>query len=303
MQRDEFLLLKQTYDEKYGLQPRNDFESIRKLHSIYSKVMGIEVISQEEKDGIGEYYRKIQKRNQPAYYWILDAIHITSRKSKERRIFRYMIKILKNWMNYGYGYVPSEEEAEITSYFEDVVGTSIPSDIRYIIGELMSSYGAVTVTRMIGELKDYSTPYAYMSLLRRLLEEREEEKIASPTERIQYPSKVILLTNNVTDATNNDVSQLKNTEAKDSKPKKETAIKFNNDNNKTKKQQRKLEAELIELYLKEMGYPVKIKEIFNMLETQGINVPQGSRDRLMKIYAEMIPNIIKCDRGTYKVEM
>lgn len=140
------------YSEKYG-KPKTDEDSIRQLCIIYRDLMNVVVLSKDVSDGIGEYFRVINHRGLPAFEWILEAIHVTSKKSQEKRNFKYIVGMLRQWLKYGFGHIPNAEETEIMEYFEETVGANISTEARGIIENLMGTYGAIKVTRMIGSLE------------------------------------------------------------------------------------------------------------------------------------------------------
>lgn len=152
VQRHTQSTLIEHYSEKYG-KPKTDEDSIRQLCIIYRDLMNVVVLSKDVSDGIGEYYRVINHRGLPAFEWILEAIHVTSKKSQEKRNFKYIVGMLRQWLKYGFGHIPNAEETEIMEYFEETIGANISAEARSIIENLMGTYGAIKVTRMIGSLE------------------------------------------------------------------------------------------------------------------------------------------------------
>ncbi|MGG3801230.1 hypothetical protein [Metabacillus fastidiosus] len=61
--------------------------------------------------------------------------------------------MLKNWIKYGFGHMPNQEEDEIVTYFEEVTGFEITYKARRVLQTLIGKYGVIKVTRMINELK------------------------------------------------------------------------------------------------------------------------------------------------------
>lgn len=152
VQRHTQSTLIEHYTEKYG-KPKTDEDSIRQLCIIYRDLMNVVVLSKDVSDGIGEYYRVINHRGLPAFEWVLEAIHVTSKKSQEKRNFKYIVGMLRQWLKYGFGHIPNAEETEIMEYFEEIIGDNISIDARSVIENLMGTYGAIKVTRMIGSLE------------------------------------------------------------------------------------------------------------------------------------------------------
>lgn len=144
--------LTEHYISKYG-RPDTDEEAVRQLCVIYRDLFDVVVLSKDVSDGIGEYYRLIKHRGLPAFEWMLEAIHVTSKKSQEKRNFKYIVGMLRQWLKYGFGHIPNAEESEIMDYFEETVGVAVSTEARSVIENLMGTYGAIKVTRMIGSLE------------------------------------------------------------------------------------------------------------------------------------------------------
>lgn len=152
MNNEQLLSMSEYYFEKYG-KPTDDNDAIYKLVTIYKELFG-EIPTQNVKDGISEYFRIIRNRELPAYLWILESLHVTSKKEKEKRNFPYCVGMLRTWMKYGFGHIPNQEEDEIISYFEEVTGFEVSYKSRKVLQTLMGKYGLIKVTRMINGLKD-----------------------------------------------------------------------------------------------------------------------------------------------------
>lgn len=176
-QRHTQATLIEHYAEKYGT-PANDEEAIKQLCIIYRELMNVVVMSKDVSDGIGEYYRLINHRDLPAFEWILEAIHVTSKKSQEKRNFKYIVGMLRQWLKYGFGHIPNSEEAEVIDYFEEVIGTGISAEARSVIENLMGRYGAIKVTRMIGSLdsSDLDISLVKANTLKNLIERKYSSK-------------------------------------------------------------------------------------------------------------------------------
>lgn len=152
MRQDQINSMTKHYHEKYGT-PTDDRDAIYKLTTIYKELFE-EVPAQDIKDGIAEYYRILENRELPAYLWIVECLHITSKKDKSKRTFRYCVGMLRSWMKYGFGHIPNQEEDELAEYFEEVTGFDMDYRARRILQTMMGKYGLVKVTRMISDLKD-----------------------------------------------------------------------------------------------------------------------------------------------------
>ena len=165
------------YADKYG-KPNNDEEAIKQLCIIYRVLMNVVVLSKDVSDGIGEYYRLINHRGLPAFEWILESIHVTSKKSQEKRNFKYIVGMLRQWLKYGFGHIPNAEETEVMEYFEEVIGTSVSTEARGVIENLMGRYGAIKVTRMIGSLNsdDLDVSLVKANTLKNLIESKYPDR-------------------------------------------------------------------------------------------------------------------------------
>lgn len=291
MNNEEIVLLKQTYDGRHGAPPDNDYDTIRKIHGIYVSVMGVERMTTEEKDGLANYYKNLKQRGAPAYYWILDAIYITSRKSEIKRKFEYLIGILKKWRTHGYGYTPSSEETEIVDYFEEVVGEPLPDSHRHLISDLMTSFGAVAVTRLIGSLQHHSKSYAYLTLLKDLLQDRYATKGFNlpelPLGNVQATEKLEKAPPVPVQAPVHKTKEKKPADRlRRPAPTKEDYI---------------LYGELLITFL-QMKKEAKPLEMFDFLVENGLEYDRNNRDRLIKKISEICPVIKKVGYGIYALD-
>lgn len=144
-------VLNDYYVKRYG-KPKDDDEAVQMLCKIFKELMGYNFLTQEVQDGIAEYYKILKTRELPAFEWMIEAFHAASRKSPEKRNFPYVIGMLRTWMKYGFGHVPSQEEEDVIDYLEEVIRQPVSPDARHIIQHLMGTYGAIKVTRMIAAL-------------------------------------------------------------------------------------------------------------------------------------------------------
>jgi hypothetical protein len=162
MTNEQITTMTQYYEKRYG-KPEGDVDSIEKLCTIYGDLFG-EVAPQPIRDGIGEYFRILSSRELPAYLWILEALHVTSKKEKSKRTFSYCVGMLRSWMKYGFGHIPNQEEDELVEYFEEVTGLTVTVNARRVLQKLLGTYGVVKVTRMINELRN-NKDMAFMMML------------------------------------------------------------------------------------------------------------------------------------------
>lgn len=145
--------LREYYEEKYG-KPNGDKETLDVLCNIFKDLMQYNFITSEVREGVSEYYRLIQNRGLPAYEWILEAFHVVSKKNVEKRNFPYVIGMLRGWLKFGFGHMPSQEEVEIVDYFQEVTGTEVSYETRQMLQNMMGRYGVIRMTRMISSLSN-----------------------------------------------------------------------------------------------------------------------------------------------------
>lgn len=167
--------LKEYYEERYG-KPSGDKETLEMLCNVFKDLMQYNFITNEVREGISEYYRLIQNRGLPAYEWMLEAFHVVSKKVSEKRNFPYVIGILRGWLKFGFGHIPSQEEEEIVDYFQEVTGTEVSSDTRQILQNLMGRYGVVRMTRVISSLPKEKESLDLSKIMAELLSELLENK-------------------------------------------------------------------------------------------------------------------------------
>jgi len=165
--------LSETYAARYA-KPKTDAEAIDKLVRIFKNLMGECPV--EVKNGIGEYYRILANRQLPAFEWMAEAFHVASKKEEQKRNFRYVVGMLRSWMKFGFGHIPSQEEEEVVNYFEEVTGTRVTPQARLLIQYLMGTYGAIKVTQMIGKLeKECDVSMLMAQILKSYLENKYPE--------------------------------------------------------------------------------------------------------------------------------
>lgn len=164
--------MREYYEKQYG-KPKNDNEAIETLVTIFKELMDIPVISQDNREGIAEYYRVIKQRDLPAYVWLLEAFHVASKKAPEKRNFNYIVGMIRQWLKWGFGHIPSQEEEEVIDYFEEVVGEKISPKGRVVMQNLMGTYGAIKVARIIGKLeRDVGMSYYKSLFLKDLMDDK-----------------------------------------------------------------------------------------------------------------------------------
>ncbi|WP_027417064.1 hypothetical protein [Aneurinibacillus terranovensis] len=158
------------YIRRYG-KPANDNEAIELLADIFKELMDSQTVTMEIKDGIADYYHILLNRDVPAFEWMVEAFHVTSKKDSHKRNFPYVCGMLRQWLKHGYGHIPSQEEEDIINYFEEVSGEETTMEARWLIKKYMATYGAIKVTRMIGSLhKSNDVSYIMALVLGELLQ-------------------------------------------------------------------------------------------------------------------------------------
>jgi len=162
----------ETYAARY-VTPRTGSEAIESLATVFKDILGDGIVSNDVRDGIGEYFRILSNRNLPAYEWLLEAFHVASKKEDHKRNFPYVVGMIRYWMKFGFGHIPAQEEEEVINHFEEVTGAMVTPRSRMLIQNLMGTYGAIKVTIMISNLsinKDISM------LMAQLLKESMDSK-------------------------------------------------------------------------------------------------------------------------------
>lgn len=148
--------LRSTYFEIYGT-PKDDADAIGTICDVFKERITNGTISMETKEGIGEYYRLLQERDLPAFEWIMEAVHVVSKKNPDKHTFAYIIGILRDWMKYGFGHMPSDEERELLDYFCEITGlqeSDITLEAHRIMQKTMGEYGAMKMMRLMPVLKE-----------------------------------------------------------------------------------------------------------------------------------------------------
>lgn len=113
-----------------------------------------------------EQYNILKSRKLPAKDWLIRIIVEISKKGPEKRNIQYLIGMVRNRMNHGWGVLKSQEEQLITSKLEEVIGRKIPQNLYEKIYEMISSYGS---TRMAFAIHKISLEDAiFKSLLNEL---------------------------------------------------------------------------------------------------------------------------------------
>lgn len=165
--------LRDYYDKQYSI-PSTDSEAIKIILEVYEKEMGN--ITPAIKNGISEVYRELLGKGLPSYYWMLEAIHRTSKKKESKKSFPYIVGTLRNWSLYGFGNTLTNEEEEIYDYFTEITGLKITPDSRLLLSSIMGTFGAFKLMRTLPELKNIDLSVIVVEMLGRLMKEKYEPK-------------------------------------------------------------------------------------------------------------------------------
>lgn len=165
----------EQFRESYGEVP--DLP-IPFLVDMFKQRVGVDP-TQDDKEAIGEYYRIIESRGLPAYYWMCEVLHVLSKKTVKKRTMRYACGMIRQWLVYGFGHIPTSEEADILDFFAEVVEQEVSQTAGHIIQELMGRYGVVKVARGIADVKDYKGDKSTLAaaLLQVLMGQKFEEAV------------------------------------------------------------------------------------------------------------------------------
>lgn len=145
----------------HGEAPDNPIEA---LYTLFMDKMESNRITSQEKEGIGEYYRIIESRGLPAYQWMVEAINVLGKKDRQKRNIRYLVGIIRGWLKFGFGHLPSQEERDVVDFFEDVIGQEASQEAIHMIKQAMGKYGVVKLTRAIAKVETDKGLYMMVGL-------------------------------------------------------------------------------------------------------------------------------------------
>lgn len=116
-----------------------DFEGIV---AFYTERMGNPTPG--ELEGLQEYWNMLEGRDLDAYVWLHEAITIASKKNSDKRHFQYIVGMLRNWIKFGFGNIPSDEERNLLIQVEEKLGDITLSDkARTVFYRMMGNYGCI----------------------------------------------------------------------------------------------------------------------------------------------------------------
>lgn len=128
---------------------------------------------QDEVNVICEQFNILKARGLPAKDWIVGIINEVSKKAGQKQTIAYIIGMLRNRMQYGWGTTRSLEEQLLLEKVESMIGeTSL--DTKTQLYEMMGVYGGI---RMAFALTNIKLEQIFIQALK---EELESQK---PTEK------------------------------------------------------------------------------------------------------------------------
>lgn len=152
--------------ERYGT-PESDTDAIYNIINSFDAM--VKPSSVDDREALEEYYRIIMNRNLPAYQWIMEAIHVVSKKGDEKRNVNYIIGMLRSWLKNGFGNIPSTEQDEITAFIQETIGCHLSGDARQVLQGLLGTYGSNKIAFNTHKLKGVDYSYVMMLSLRDIL--------------------------------------------------------------------------------------------------------------------------------------
>jgi len=106
----------------------------------------------DEAEVLLEQYNVLKARKLPAKDWITRTISELSKKDYSKQSVQYLIGIIRNRMNYGWGTLKSAEEQLIIQKLESMLGQQNAMDLSEKIYELMGSYGSTRIAFAIHKI-------------------------------------------------------------------------------------------------------------------------------------------------------
>jgi hypothetical protein len=335
LNQTQLISLKEHYQKIYGEPPKSDADCIGELCRIFQEVMRHQFLTYQLREGIAEQYRLLKSDGIEAYYWMIEAFHVTSKKNLDKRHFKYVVGMLRNWKRYGFGYMPTQEESELVEYLEEELGIDLSTESRRLLKNYIIAYGSIKTTRMIGELQNNDTSYPMTVFLgellknkfgSRVLKDEEHHNIINSSfkktlsnfinQNDQLEELVVTdleVVNQDNTDQQNDIDKPKENNLKETrnKERKKTnvtiKIKKNNEPNlqvikkHTPNEKSKTEASFAGLILSENKSAMRVSHLFKELKKYGVEVKDKSITSKINTYMKLNPNIIKVGVGLYNV--
>jgi hypothetical protein len=324
LNKEQFDSLKEHYDTLYGEEPLTDKEVIERLDNVFHKVMHSANLS-DLKQRIAEQYRWLKSQGVPAYYWMLEAFHVTSKKKYGKRTFNYAVGMLRNWLRYGFGYMPTQEENELVEYLEEMIDMELSYESKRLLKQYMSHFGTIKVTRMIGTISKKDISYAVTLLLGDLLQQKFSDTIVLNKKDITLLKTITKLQEENTEKIEPNPTVTKNTSHKIPEVSVSTVVTNHEDFTKTevkedniinvieedKKKPMKIskklneqiqtESSLTEVILLEHSQPMRVSQLFKKLNDYGVKINKHSMTSKLKTYMKYNPSIYRTEEGLYSI--
>jgi hypothetical protein len=152
-----------------------DEERIKYIIEQYRKKITNYIQPNDEK-GLHEIYNWLKTRNVDANKYIIDAIDIFSRKDQEvKKNIGYLINIIRNWVSYGYGYMPTKEDNLICDLFEKSLNVKLSYVAKNKLINLLSDHGLINLSFLIGReltnIQNVDMSIIYVTKLEKLIED------------------------------------------------------------------------------------------------------------------------------------
>lgn len=164
--------------EVKNAQPTDD-DNIKQITDYYRRHITNYLQPQDEK-GLYELYYFCKSRNVDAVKYIIDAIDVFSRKDDDtKKSFGYLVSIVRNWINMGYGHMPTKEDQQLFDIFESILNIKLSMTAKSKLVSLMSSYGMLNLIFYLGKetynLQNVDISLFYINKFERLIEKYNQK--------------------------------------------------------------------------------------------------------------------------------
>jgi len=157
-------------------------KNIAKLFKYYRSKIN-HYMQTNEQEGITEMYYWLNTRQVDSCKYIMAAIDIFSRKGDNIKTnFGYLVTIVRNWITYGFGYMPTKEEQVVSDMFEEVLKIKMSPMAKAKLVILISEYGMSKVLFFLGEqyknisLNEEDISMLYMEKFTKLINEKYQKQ-------------------------------------------------------------------------------------------------------------------------------
>lgn len=140
-----------THRDSY--KPTNTVEELSIIKEIYVERINSNA-STGELEALEEYYRLVQQKELDAFEWLVEALYVVSKKDNSKRNVPYLAGMIRKWLVYGFGYIPTKEEEVLVGFIEQDFGVKMSYHSRTILQNLMATYGVIELTRAISKSDD-----------------------------------------------------------------------------------------------------------------------------------------------------